>query len=122
MSLDQTSEEPAMTTTPETVLIFGAGPETPPPEVRRGLGQALKNAAGNASEVAVSTLQENMRRFLTSLDEVMSASPEEIGGMRLEEVQMHLHIDARGNIGISAIADAQLTAQGGIRLVLRRQK
>jgi hypothetical protein len=103
------------------VLIFGGGEAVAAGEATRGLGRALRDAAGNASEVAVATLQENMRRFLTALDTIMSASPDQIGGLSLEQVEIQLQVDASGNVGISAIAGAEFSTQGGIKLVLRKR-
>ena len=58
------------------ILIF-TGDETtpPPPDTRRGLGGAMKTATAKVSEVAVSTLQENMRLFLESIDTIINAAP-----------------------------------------------
>jgi hypothetical protein len=92
----------------DRILIFTGGDVSP--EVRRGLGSALKNAAAQASEVAVSTLQENLRRFLSSLDTILSNSPKEVGGLALDEVEIHVQIDSKGNVGISALAGAEVAA------------
>jgi hypothetical protein len=105
----------------ESILIFtDFEPENS--DVRRGLGDAVKTAATVASEVAVETLAANMKGFLASLDRIMSASRDQVGGLELEEVQIHLQFDGRGNVGIAAIAGAQISAQGGMRLVLRRPR
>jgi len=51
------------------VLIFTGGETAVSAlDARRGLGNAMKTTTTKAFEVAVSTLQENMRRFLESLD------------------------------------------------------
>lgn len=104
------------------ILIFAGGEASvSPPDVRRGLGGAMKTAATKASEVAVSTLQENMRLFLSNLDTIISASPKDVGGLTLDEVEIHAQIDGKGNIGISGIAGAEFAAQGGIKFVLRKK-
>jgi len=105
-----------------SILIFITGESAASPsEVRRGLGDAIKGAAAKASEVAVTTLQENMRRFLSSLDTVISASPKDVGGLTLDEVEIHAQIDGKGNVGISGIGGAEFAAQGGIKFVLRKK-
>ena len=105
----------------ETILIYmDSEPESS--DVRRGLGEALKNAAANASEVAVGTLAANMHQFLANMDRIMTSSPEKVGGLQLEEVQLHVQFDGRGNIGIAALGGAQVAAQGGMRLVLRKPR
>ncbi len=106
----------------DSILIFTSGEAAiPPQEVRRGLGEAMKSAAAKTSEVAVSTLQENMRRFLSSLDVVISASPKNVGGLVLDEVEIQAQIDSKGNVGISGIAGAEFAMQGGIKFVLRKK-
>jgi hypothetical protein len=104
------------------ILIFAGGEATTsPPDIRRGLGDAMKTATAKASEVAVSTLQENMRLFLESLDTIISASPKDVGGLVLDEVEICAQIDSKGNVGIYGIAGAEVSAQGGIKFVLRKK-
>ncbi|MEA1894509.1 MAG: hypothetical protein U9N36_04745 [Euryarchaeota archaeon] len=106
----------------DSILIFTGGEATTsPPDVRRGLGGAVKTTTAKASEVAVSTLQENMRLFLESLDTIISASPKDVGGLVLDEVEICAQIDSKGNIGIFSIAGAEVSAQGGIKFVLRKK-
>lgn len=104
----------------ETILVFSntaSAAETSP--TRRGL-PLRANELSAASTVAVNTLQENMRRFLGGLDSVMSASPKEVGGLALDEIEVHVQIDATGNVGIFGLG-AELAAQGGITFVLRKR-
>jgi hypothetical protein len=106
----------------DSILVFGIGePTAPSPEVRRGLRERIEGAAATASEVAVSTLQENMCRFLQSLDAIISASPKEVGGLTLEEVEIQAQIDGKGNVGLSGIASAEFAAKGGLKFVLRKK-
>ena len=111
-----------MTDKSDCILIFAAGESTvPSADVRRGLHDKMKNAATKASEVAVSTLQDNMRRFLSSLNTILSSLPEDVGGLTLDEVEIQAEIDGKGNVGISGIASAELAAKGGIKFVLRKK-
>ncbi len=103
----------------DRILIFTGGEVSP--DVRRGLGDSLKSAAVQASEVAVSTVQGNLCHFLSSLDTILSASPTEIGGLMLDEVEIHAQIDSKGSVGISGVVGAQVAVQGGIKLVLRKK-
>jgi hypothetical protein len=106
----------------DSILIFSTGePTLPSPEVRRGLRERIESAAATASEVTVSTLQDNMRRFLQSLDTIISASPQEVGGLTLDEVEIQAQIDGKGNVGLSGIASAEFAAQGGLKFVLRKK-
>ena len=103
----------------ESILIF-AGAEARG-KVRRGLGDVVKTASGSLSEIAVSTLQENMRRFLGSLNTILSVPPEAVGGLTLDQVEVSAQIDGKGNVGLWGVGSAELAAQGGIKLVLRRK-
>lgn len=106
----------------EKILVFGVSElETPSGEVRRGLSDLIKGAASKASEVAVSTLQENMQRFLSQVDAILTTSPKEIGGLALDEVEIHAQIDSNGNIGITSALSAEIALQGGIKFVLRKK-
>jgi len=113
-----------MADTPDCILIYIADADEAaltPTGARRGLGDKVTGAAAKASEVSVSTLQENMRRFLSGLDSIISTSPKSIGGLTLDEVEIHAQIDSRGNVGICGFAGAEVAAQGGIRFVLRKK-
>ena len=105
------------------ILIFAGGEAAAPQhDARRGLGGAMKTATAKASEVAVSTLQENMRLFLESLDTIINESPKDVGGFVLDEVEICAQIDSKGNVGIYGIAGAEVSAQGGIKFVLRKKR
>jgi len=107
------------------ITIFAGGEaESPTPShaVTRGIvGDAFKGAAQKISQVAVSTLQDNFRRFFASLNTIISASPQNVGGLTLDEVEIQAQIDSKGNIGISGIAGAEFAVQGGIKFVLRKK-
>ena len=106
----------------ESILIFTVDEGViAPPEVSRGLGDVVKVAGAKASEVTVGLLQENMIRFLNSLNAILRASPNEIGGLTIDEVEVNAQIDGRGNVGISGIAGTEFAAGGGIKFVLRRK-
>ena len=111
-----------MTDESGSIWVFAADqPTSPTADVRRGLRDTLERATARANEIAVSTLQENMRRFLNGLDSIISAAPNIVGGLMLDEVEIHAQIDGKGNVGISGIAGAEFAAQSGIKFVLRRK-
>ena len=111
-----------MTEKSDFITIFADGePEGPSPGVRRGLGDAIQGAAAKVSQVTVDTLKENFRRFFESLDTIISASPKDVGGLTLDEVEIQAQIDSKGNIGISGIAGAAFAVKGGIKFVLRKK-
>lgn len=107
----------------ESIWIFSTGDFTSTtPEARRGLRERIESAAATASKVTVRTLQENMGRFLQSLDTIISASPQEVGGLSLDEIEIQAQIDGKGNVGLSGIASAEIAAQGGLKFVLRKKR
>jgi len=107
----------------DSIFIFaGESQVNIPYEAQRGvIENSFKKASGRITKVAVTSVQDNMRQFLTSLDNIMSSSPKEIGGLLLDEVEIHANIDGKGNIGISGIAGAEVALQGGIKFILRRK-
>ncbi|UCH92569.1 MAG: hypothetical protein JSV88_20045 [Candidatus Aminicenantes bacterium] len=111
-----------MTEKPDFITIFAGGePEGSSPTVTRRLGDTVKSAAAKVSQVTVDTLQKNFRRFFESLDKIISASPKDVGGLTLDEVEIQAQIDSKGNIGISGIVEAEFAVQGGIKFVLRKK-
>jgi len=107
----------------ESILIFtGESQSKIPYESERGVVRgSLRNVAGNISKVAVTSMENNMRQFISSLDRIIGASPKEVGGLSLDEIEIHANIDGKGNIGISGIASAEVAVQGGIKFILRRK-
>ena len=91
------------------------------PEVQRGLESTLKSAAIKASAVTVGALQETPCHFLIGLDAIIGGSPNEIGGLTLDEVEIHAQIDSKGNVGLSGFAGLEVAAQRGIKFVLRKR-
>lgn len=111
-----------MTKNTESIMIFTSDESViPPHEISRGLSDVMKSIGAKTSEVAVSTLQENMSSFLENLDIVISASPKDIGGLILDEIEIFAQIDSKGNVGISGIAGMELATQSGIKFVLRKK-
>ena len=106
----------------DTLIIFtDHASETEDRPATRGLKDAVEQVASRASAVAVATLQENMVRFLTGLDAILNASPKEVGGLTLDEVEINVQIDGKGNIGINGIVGAEAATQGGMKFVLRKK-
>jgi hypothetical protein len=106
----------------EYLLVFtDSGQDEEEQPITRGLKDRLKPATEKASAVAVKTLQENMCRFLASLDTVLKTSPKEVAGMTLEEVEIQVQVDGKGNVGIAGIFGSEISAQGGIKFILRKK-
>jgi hypothetical protein len=105
------------------IYIFTADvpAKAPAAAFRRGLKDVVEKAKERGIKTAVSTIQGNMRAFLQGLDEIISASPTDVGGLTLEEVEVHAQIDGKGNVGISGIVGAEIAMQGGIKFVLRKK-
>lgn len=110
-----------MDQTEESIFIFGGDDTASPAGARRGLREAAETAAGKVSEVAVSTLQENMRKFLHSLSIILSAPPEDVGGLTLDTVEVSAQIDGKGNIGMIGFGTAEMAVHGGLKLILKKK-
>lgn len=89
---------------------------------RRGVHEAVEKMRASGVRTALSTIQDNMRGFLESLDKIITASPHDVGGLALEEVEVHAQIDGKGNVGIAGLLGAEVATQGGIKFVLRRKR
>jgi hypothetical protein len=87
----------------------------------RGLGSAARSGSTEASQVAISTLRANVKEALSGLDTVMNGAPETLGGLALDEVEVHLSVDGKGNVGLAGLLRAELAAGGGIRFVFRKK-
>jgi len=108
----------------DSILIFTTDGEDTvllDEDVCRGFDSVLKRASTKTSEVSVSTLQENMCHFLSSLDTIISSSPKEIGGLILEEMEICVQIDGKGKVGITGLVGAEAATRGGIKFVLRKK-
>ena len=110
-----------MNETTQSIMIFSGAEAGSPSGVRRGIQDVIQSAAGKASEVAVTTMQENMGKFLHALGLILSAPPEDMGGLVLDTVEVSAQIDSKGNIGITGLGAAELAAHGGIKLILRKK-
>ncbi len=105
-----------------TMLVFGIEKEEEPSgEARRGIGRFAKDVSHKVSKVTVSTLQKNMQRFLQNVDFILTTSPKEIGGLTLDEVEIHAQIDSKGSMGLASFVGAEVALQGGIKFVLRKK-
>lgn len=105
----------------QSIIIFSGVEAWDSLEARRGLKDAIQNAAGKVSEVAVATMQENMRRFLHALSIILCVPSEQIGELTLDTIEISVQIDGKGNIGITGVGAAELAAHGGIKLILRKK-
>ena len=110
-----------MDQTEESIFIFTGDDAGSPSGARRGLKEAAQAAAGKVSEVAVTTLQQNMRRFLHSLSLILSTPPEDVGGLTLDTVEVSAQIDGKGNIGMIGVGTAEMAVHGGLKLILKKK-
>jgi hypothetical protein len=106
----------------DTITIFSTpAQESEPSTSYRGARELVSNVTGRASEIAVSTVQNNFVRFIKAVDRILGSMPKSVGELTLREVEIHAEIDGKGNIGISSIAGAEIATKGGIKFVLRRE-
>lgn len=106
----------------DTITIFSDRDEEEESSVAyRSAKEFVSNVTGKASEIAVSTVQNNFIRFMKAVDRILCSMPESVGDLSLREVEIHAEIDGKGNIGISSIAGAEIATKGGIKFILRRE-
>lgn len=114
-----------METKPDTILIFTSdtlASESKNEVTRsRGINNIIMNSSQKLAEVTVKTMQDNMCQFIKNLDTIMASSPKEVGGLTLDEIEIHANIDSKGNISIAGIISAEMAIQGGIKFILRKK-
>ncbi len=66
--------------------------------------------------VALDTLKQNMKGFLENLGTIISTSPQKMGQLSLDEIEISAQIDAKGNIGF-----VEAGIQSGIKFILRKK-
>jgi len=105
----------------DTIFIYSAPSNDEPESVRRGLGTALAKKAGELTEVATATLEENMHKFLKGLNNVLEKPVAGMQGFTLDTVEVSVQIDGKGNVGLWALGSAELAAHGGLKLILKKK-
>jgi hypothetical protein len=109
---------------PETILIFTNDipiDVTKSETKRGGINSLITGSSQKIAEVKVEEMQKKMSQFIKNLDKIMASSPKEVGGLTLDEIEIHANIDSKGNIGIAGIFGAELAMQGGIKFILRKK-
>ena len=102
-----------------TIMIFSAEmPLSQEAKVTRG---GIENVVNKGTEIAIEVLQDNITRFIKGLDRILESSPKTIGGLELDEIELHASIDGKGNVGLVGIGGAEISAQSGIKFVLRKK-
>jgi hypothetical protein len=106
------------------VYIFTAeGPlQAAPSRSVRGIRDVAETARERGVKAAIATVQANMQSFLEGLGKIIEACPRDIGGLALDEIEVHAQIDGKGNVGIAGLLGAEVAAQSGIKFVLRKQR
>ena len=57
-----------------------------------------KSAVLKASTVPFVTLRENIQTFLNQIKLIVDAAPADMGGLVIDEIELHAQIDAAGNV------------------------
>jgi hypothetical protein len=89
-------------------------------EPTRSSEENSNNPSDQYAKVAVNKLQTNMVQFIENIGSIIDSTPKEVGGLTLDEIEIHANIDSKGNVGLLGIFSAELAMQGGIKFVLRR--
>ena len=83
-----------------------------PVEGQRGWGTQIKKKLGNAVQVPVSLLEQNMNRFLQLVGRLFKQVDRQIGAdsdMRLDEVELSVEISGKGEIKLVAGVEGKST-------------
>jgi hypothetical protein len=101
----------------KTLWVVTAEPEAQAP-VHRG---AVARPSGGARAMDVNALRENIKQFLTILEQLLPEQMATVGGFRLEEVEVNAEITGEGSLMLLGTG-VRASALGGIKFVLKRVK
>jgi hypothetical protein len=101
----------------KTLWVVTAEPEPPAP-LHRG---ALARTSNGARALDVSVLRENVKQFLSILEQLLPEQMATVGDFRLEEVEVSAEITGEGSLMLLGTG-VRATALGGIKFVLKRVK
>jgi hypothetical protein len=104
-----------VTTSRKTIWVVTAEPEVQAP-VHRG---AVARPSGGARALDVNVLRENVRQFLSILEQLLPEQSAIVGGFRLEEVEVNAEITGEGSLMLLGTG-VRASALGGIKFVLKR--
>jgi len=70
------------------------------------------------TQVETHQLAENLRSFLEHFNDVFAAQPQQLGAFEVDEIELHLAVNAEG--GIELVGKLSAGAQASMKIVLRR--
>ena len=106
-----------MTADRKTIWVVTAEPEVQAP-VHRG---AVARPSGGARAMDVNVLRDNVRQFLSIMEQLLPAQMATVGDFRLEEVEVNAEITGEGSLMLLGTG-VRASALGGIKFVLKRVK
>ena len=73
----------------------------------------------NTKNISVQDLSTNINMFVEQVNIILSTTPEKVGGFRLDEIEIHAEITAKGSLAILGTG-GEVGGSGGLRFVFRR--
>ncbi|MCH8097729.1 MAG: hypothetical protein IID53_11695 [Proteobacteria bacterium] len=81
--------------------------------------KAMAASTGRRYQMDPAELAKNFQRFLQKLLPVFSGAPENIGPYVIDEIELHLTMNAQG--GFALIGKAEFGVTGGVKIKLKRR-
>ncbi len=106
-----------MITNRKTLWVVTAEPEVQAP-AHRG---AVARPSGGARALDVNVLRDNVRQFLSILEQLLPEEMANVGDFRLEEVEVNAEITGEGSLMLLGTG-VRASALGGLKFILKRVK
>lgn len=71
------------------------------------------------SEISIEELSLNINVFIEQMSTILEKTPEKLGKFKLEELEIHTEISAKGTLSILGTG-GEIGANGGLKFVFRR--
>lgn len=85
-------------------------------------GQRLLKFFGvKATEVTVDIVQDNLRRFVSNVQQIIDTSSKEIGDYKIDTVEVNAEVSGNGEIGFMG-TNVGMSGTAGIKLVFKKSK
>lgn len=88
-------------------------------ETQEGVRGGSLKRKDKLSKVDVTALSDNINIFVTQISQTLAQTPEKIDKFRLDEIEVHAEITAKGTLAILGTG-GEIGGSGGLRFVFRR--
>jgi hypothetical protein len=73
------------------------------------------------AEISTEEFQERLRKFLTSMEEVVKGLPNTLGEFKLDSITLTAEVSAKGQVSLLGTG-GEVAGKGGLTFTLKREK